>query len=209
MARKPRQGICALCGNKAELTVDHLPPKCIYSKEERKALVGQMNTVDACRKCNGDGSTADESLKLIIGVSTADERSKEGLEFIEHIGKTLTGNRKLGKEFLFGAKHEKSRVRIDMSGAPFRRAIQRILMGLYFQRFNKVISKSCTHEVFGISQELQFMTFLATEKHTSLNGGTFKYAVNQLENHLFWRLVFFDHAAVYAITQMPSEVLKP
>lgn len=172
-------------------------------------MSGEMNTVNACIKCNGGGSPADESLKLIIGVSTADERSKENFEILEHIGSTLTGNRKLGKEFLSGAKREGGRIRIDMAGAPFKAAIKRILMGLYFQKFKKVIDKSATHDIFGISQELHFMTFLATEEHASLNGGTFKYAINQLGNHIFWRLVFFDHASVYAITHMPSEDVIP
>lgn len=56
-----RVGECLYCGELRELTSDHVPPRCLFSKP-RPALV----TVPCCRDCNREFGKYDEYFRLAI-----------------------------------------------------------------------------------------------------------------------------------------------
>jgi hypothetical protein len=64
MGKRKRLAACTYCGKHAELTNDHVPPKCLFPPAEREHLV----TVPACQKCNSGFSKDDEYFRLMLSV---------------------------------------------------------------------------------------------------------------------------------------------
>ncbi len=59
MGRKRRRGICALCGEPAEVTREHFVPQCLWSGP----LPNRMETVPACDRCNAGSNLDDEHFR--------------------------------------------------------------------------------------------------------------------------------------------------
>ena len=57
-----KRGECAYCGERRELTRDHVPPKCLFSKPRPPDLV----TVPCCEPCNRELSKHDEYFRIAI-----------------------------------------------------------------------------------------------------------------------------------------------
>jgi hypothetical protein len=67
---------CAYCGGAAS-TREHVVPKNLYIPEDRKAL--QLQTIPACKKCNGDKALVDETLLYYLSAdidSSQHEKAK-------------------------------------------------------------------------------------------------------------------------------------
>lgn len=60
--KKTKIGTCALCGNEAELTREHIPPKGIFLKPRPKNTI----TVFSCEKCNQDTKLDDEYFRFWV-----------------------------------------------------------------------------------------------------------------------------------------------
>src|SRR5713101_9098895 len=57
-----KEGECAYCGKRRELTRDHVPPSCLFSKPRPSDLI----TVPCCGPCNGELSKHDEYFRIAI-----------------------------------------------------------------------------------------------------------------------------------------------
>jgi hypothetical protein len=55
-------GECVYCGEQRELTRDHVPPRCLFSKPRPSDLI----TVPCCAHCNGDFQKHDEYFRIAI-----------------------------------------------------------------------------------------------------------------------------------------------
>ena len=91
--------ICSICGMREATTMDHIPPKSIYTDP-----TSDLITVPACAVCNNSASIIDERFKVHLGlqVSTADEI---GIRlFQEATLPTLEHNRKLLNQILSSLK---------------------------------------------------------------------------------------------------------
>lgn len=60
--RHQKRGICIYCGLNRTLTVDHIPPKCLFPKPRPSDLV----KVPSCRECNASASKDDEYFRLML-----------------------------------------------------------------------------------------------------------------------------------------------
>src|SRR5271168_5407862 len=63
-------GVCIYCGDARELTRDHVPPRCLFSKPRPNDLV----TVPCCVACNRALSRHDEYFR--IAMTTGIDREK-------------------------------------------------------------------------------------------------------------------------------------
>ena len=93
--RMPGQ-VCVLCGTEPASSGqgDHIPPKSLYTKGERKAARFQFHTVPACVKCNEAGAKHDEALKLLISFESGEHRDQP-TEVIDSMARTCGGAGKL------------------------------------------------------------------------------------------------------------------
>src|ERR1041385_7461830 len=83
--------VCAICGEKDAVGMDHVPPKAIFPPPRPSDLI----TVPACDDCNGASSPTDEEFKvgisLLVGVETEGNRRL----WTEGPLRTLESNRRL------------------------------------------------------------------------------------------------------------------
>ncbi|VEN74328.1 putative HNH endonuclease [Candidatus Desulfarcum epimagneticum] len=63
--RQQKFGKCVYCGKLANLTVDHIPPKNLFSQPRPNNLI----TVPSCQKCNSAASKDDEYFRLVMATS--------------------------------------------------------------------------------------------------------------------------------------------
>ena len=81
---------CAICGEQAATTKDHIPPKGIFPRPRPSDLI----TVPACRLCNKASSGLDEVFKVFVGIAAGHGPEGERM-FKDQTSKTLQHNRRL------------------------------------------------------------------------------------------------------------------
>lgn len=187
-------GKCQLCGEVAELTADHLPQKSLYPKEIRGGI-GNLNTVLACINCNNSAKVVDELLKVIVGlVGNAPWRE----QMLRSVDATLSKNRRLSSlitdntkiESHAGVNGQRAEVRVfklpPTMNDQFFAPIERIVKGLFFQEFGKVLVEHYELSIFwpeaispSLSEQLKIALASATWK--SLNNETLVYGFVPLQ----------------------------
>jgi len=151
-----KKGICPLCGNVANLTREHIPPKNLFLEPRPKNMI----TVWTCEKCNSAYSKDEEYFRIYI-VGGAQPGSEGACLWDEKVeGSTLQRSPKLRQELLNGMdiiqEYHKShplkfvsgdlipeeRVRYAMliNKERIDRVVEKIVRCLYFKHFNSVLS---------------------------------------------------------------------
>lgn len=96
MPQKSKKPICAICGKRPATTVDHIPPKGVFSKPRPANLI----TVPACFHCNHGASKNDEKfrvyLSLHVGIDTPEKKSL----WDDHALRSVRHNNRLRQEIL-------------------------------------------------------------------------------------------------------------
>lgn len=145
MSRK--KGICAYCG-KASATVDHIPPKGLYSKP----FPGDLLTVPSCLKCNTGAAKDDEYFRSVMAVrhdtygrsdtTGAAERTMRALTRAEGGGlrKLLLGSVKEVPLVTPAGLYVGSTGSFDVNMKRVRRVIERIARGLYYHHKGERVS---------------------------------------------------------------------
>jgi hypothetical protein len=147
--------ICTYCGLTCALSLDHVPPKCLFAKP-RPDLI----TVPSCATCNGKFSKDDEYLRLVL-VSRHDtgahrdaqgvwEAAMRGLGRVDQLG--------LAKRLLSRAKEVELRTSAGLHighGAVFEPEISRIeavairiVRGLYYHKYQRRIPEAHHYRSF-------------------------------------------------------------
>lgn len=203
--------LCALCGEREATTGkgDHLPPKNLYPPQWNQNV--RLNTVPACRPCNGGGSRDDEEFKLIIGLTTGEFRVEQEL-LINSLARTMDGNKKLARRILQSSQHIYARspggvlhprVAMKFDRGAYARVVERIVKGLYWMETGNAMKDKKVFVVHGDEVNGRAVNdvkaLLARTNPVSLNGGTFTYKVllNE-EGTSFWGLQFFKKHTVFA-----------
>lgn len=200
--------LCSICGIRPATTSDHIPPKGLYTKP----YPANMHTVPACAKCNQGGATADEVVKIMIGLSTGESRSDQAL-MIESMQKTLAKNKKLSRKVFKSARRTfhsfngpilMPAIAVRFDGKEYRDVMSRIVRALYWVEKGSAlgIAAKLAVEAFDQIQDpaqvalIQTVLNSAQPKH--LNGSTFVYRVvfDEAGNSV-WGLMFFGaHLAI-------------
>jgi hypothetical protein len=87
-ARHPRLGESVYCGNRGQVTGDHVPPRTFYGKIPPKNLI----TVPACRPCNAGFSKNDDYVRLVLTTTegrTDNETRNELIEVVKRFAERL------------------------------------------------------------------------------------------------------------------------
>ncbi|MBN1846321.1 MAG: hypothetical protein JW810_11600, partial [Sedimentisphaerales bacterium] len=63
--RKPKTGLCALCGQEGIMTREHVPPKCLFLSPRPQNTI----TVPLCERCNHSYHLDDEYFRILASVS--------------------------------------------------------------------------------------------------------------------------------------------
>lgn len=140
--------LCAICGVRNAVDMDHTPPKCIFPQP----LPNDMITVPACSKCNGGNSKADEEFKAYISISVGTEHPKGKLLWDECL-RTLRHNKKLYRKIVLSAKPAYLTTPIGIVTGKghyvpwylheYHPAIKKIVQGLYYNQYKEFL----THQV--------------------------------------------------------------
>lgn len=138
---------CQLCGIRAQLTDDHLPPKSLYPKTIRATLT-DMHTVKACARCNNDATGYDEFFKIFVGL-VADSPWPDELQ--KSVQSTLNKNNRLMRVIEENSRYDEleqpdgSRLTAKVVKIPaknrdqFFSVAERLIKGLFFRKYREIL----------------------------------------------------------------------
>ncbi len=212
--------LCVLCGVNPASTGqgDHIPPKGIYTKAERRDAKYQFHTVPACIECNGNGSSHDEILKVAIAFNTGEYRGHDE-EIINALASTTVKNRKIGKKIFDSARQVTAETRsgirvpmvaIDIDVDAYRASVSRICRAMYWRVTGSILDKDSDIIVIPTNQldsgqASIVKQALMTESPTIVNGGTFACKLVNLGGGLeLMALEFFGKHTVLASIDTPQ-----
>ncbi|MBK5407362.1 HNH endonuclease [Pseudomonas sp. TH34] len=212
--------LCAICGIRPGKTSDHIPPKGLYTKPYPK----NMHTVPACAKCNQGGSTADEIVKIMIGLSTGEAR-KDAPLVIESMRRTLGGNKKLFRKVLKSAQHTfhpmdgsvlRPAIAVRFDGRPYREVVTRIVRALYWVEKGSALGLDANVTVEAFDQIKDpgrialIQTLMDSLEPRHLNESTFIYKVAfDKSGSSVWGLMFFGAHLAIAMAEAPADSVVP
>lgn len=200
--------LCSICGIRPATTSDHIPPKGLYTKP----YPANMHTVPACAKCNHGGATADEVVKIMIGLSTGESRGDRPL-VIESMQKTLAKNKKLSRKIFKSARRTfhgfsgpilMPAIAVRFDGKEYREVMARIVRALYWVEKGSALGVAAKLTVQAFDQiedpgqAALLQTVLNSTQPKHLNESTFVYRVvfDETGNSI-WGLMFFGaHLAI-------------
>ena len=154
--------ICILCGTEPASSGqgDHIPPKGLYTKGERKAARFQFHTVPACIKCNGAGAKHDEALKLLISFESGEHR-KQPSEVIDTMARTIAGNRRLAGQIFSTAQRvllqresgiQLPAVSVEFDAESYKASVARIARAMYWRITKSILPVNAHIEVIPLRQ---------------------------------------------------------
>lgn len=144
-SQKKKFGPCALCGQKGDLTDDHIPPKCIFPENKR----GDLITVPTCKSCNGLSSKDDEYSRLVLcGVyEEAESLSKPAFR-----GLTRKGSECFQKRFLGSIRYSQFETSsglylgyqwgVEIDCKRIKSLVLKIARGLYYRHWKSSVPES-------------------------------------------------------------------
>lgn len=209
--------LCAICGIRPATTSDHIPPKGLYTKP----YPANMHTVPACAKCNQGGATADEIVKIMIGLSTGELRT-DSPQVLDSMRRTLEKNKKLRRKVIQSAQHTfhsfrgqilRPAVAVRFDGKPYRDVITRIVKALYWVEKGAALGLAArvVVEVFDQIEDpgriALLQTLMDSLEPRHLNESTFVYKVAFDESGgSIWGLMFFGGHLAIARADAPAHV---
>lgn len=157
---KDLPNICYECGvplDQESLTKEHVPPKCLFPKNDKFSLI----TVPSCIEHNGGKSNDDEHLLQIISLQILANEKGQSIAISKAV-KSILRNRKRTKELANSATlvyvdedrtgQLKPTFAFKFDEEKFNNSISSICKGLYYYEFHKVFNGDIKiHNEFQIS----------------------------------------------------------
>lgn len=231
--RKPdpaRRGTCTYCGKLKPLTVDHVPPKNLFSKPYPPNLW----TVPACAACNGKFSKDDEYFRVALTIS---DRAKgqtnrdavlptviRGLNKSEarRFRAALLANSAVLRRYSSGGLYLGHQRLLSFDGARLDRTAERIIKGLFFKVKGHRLPDDHTinvvfigrfRQLMDVDPELdlavrEFLELLGREPLTKI-GDAFSFRWIQSPNgadHSVWSLYFYGNLEFFCTTYALSSI---
>ena len=201
-------GNCAYCGERRELTRDHIPPKCVFGSPRPSNLI----TVPSCRPCNHQLSKDDEYFRLVLtlGIDSA-KFPKESSESVRAI-KSLSRPESLGFAHKLQRNYMLHPARIAVDETRVKTVLHRITRGLFYhhklERLPPTIRFECrlidvTGDISALGREI--ITGLRGNLST-IGEGAFRYACNfepwrdPDPYGTTWLMQFYDHRTFFCMT---------
>lgn len=152
-----KTGLCPYCAEIKELTDDHIPPEAIFIKPRPNNLV----TIYACFECNNGASNDDEGFRNMLSIllgNTDEETSSLFNNTLRSIKRNKRISRNIQRNILSDKAYLVSPAGLIIEeviliknhpefASPFKNVIERITKGLYFNHYNRVLSKNTIFSV--------------------------------------------------------------
>jgi hypothetical protein len=191
---------CYLCGKeiikKFNMEKDHVPPDCIFPDNEKPA---NLITVKCCTSCHDAFDTIDEKMRNHIAILAGNKSGTVGKRAM----RVLLRNPKLLKVFVSQTQIEQipredihsNRLRYFFSDDELERWLIRIVKGLYFHRFKKLIENGLDYCVKKLPELIppSSMTF-QMEEGLEMRP-YFVYGIDKTPELDYWLLIFYDRIA--------------
>jgi hypothetical protein len=199
MKRKPKlkEGECAYCGERRDLTEDHVPPQSLFGRPRPHNMI----RVPSCSSCNGGFSKDDEYFQLVVKAGIDPKRfPKEIASSIETI-KSLAKPRRLGFAVALYSNCRRNPARLKIDQKRIGAVLYRIIRGLFYHLTEVRLAPVVTFDFISIidSPKLaaEYETTIAalTERLNTIGDGVFRYAFLQdepLSLATVWLMTFYD-----------------
>lgn len=207
------QELCVICGIEPATTVDHIPPKSVYTKFERQTAKYRMHTVPACRDCNNKDKVNDEQMKVFLGLTTS-RRSVDQNDILKSVVSTVINNNRLAKDIFSSAclvyantsPHTlEQQVQVSFERLPYIKSIRRMARAMYWRMTGNILGPVKEIEIAeeGVTVDMILPAYRDSEiidSTHSVNNGTLKSRLLRYKDMEIIELTFFDkHVAVAMI----------
>lgn len=206
-----KQGMCAYCGELRELTRDHVPPRCLFSKPRPSDLV----TVPCCDSCNRELSKHDEYFRIAITTGIDKEIfPKENADSVRAISNL---NRPASQGFVrqLLQNYERNPGRLKVDKARIEIVLNRIVRGLFYHHSQKYLPGTIAFEFCPVDASSKFHSEGQQRMNrlegrlTTIGGGVFRYAFEPFQPPdpfgTAWLMCFYDHKTFFCVTASDGE----
>lgn len=207
------QQVCVICGVEPATTVDHIPPKAVYTKVERQTAKYRMHTVPACWNCNNKDKVNDEQMKVFLGLTTS-KRGADQKDIIKSVVSTVINNNRLAKDIFSSACLVyantspyilEQQVQVSFDRLPYIQSIRRMARAMYWRMTGNILFSVKEIEIAeeGVTVDMILPAYRDSEikdSNHSVNDGTLKSRLIRYKDMEIIELTFFDkHVAVAMI----------
>lgn len=201
-------GECVYCGEQHELTRDHVPPRCLFSKPRPNDLV----TVPCCEACNRELCKHDEYFRIAITTGIDREKfPKETADSVRAINSLIRpASQGFARLLLQNYEPNPSRLRYDAQRIEI--ALYRITRGLYFHHRKARVPGTIAFAFRLVDSSLKIGDVGRERidrlggRLTSIGQGVFRYGFEPFEPEwpdpfgTVWLMRFYDHKTFFCIT---------
>ncbi len=199
-------GECIYCGEQRELTRDHVPPRCLFSKPRPNDLV----TVPCCEACNRELSKHDEYFRIAITTGIdRDKFPKENADSVRAINSLARPASQGFARFLL-QNYEPNPSRFTFDAFRIEIVLYRITRGLFYHHRNIRMPGTIAFAFRMVDDSLKTNADgrerinRLEENMTSIGQGVFRYAFEAFEPPdpfgSAWLMRFYDHKTFFCIT---------
>ena len=217
---KTQTGICTYCGVESQVTDDHIPPRSIFPKQNRKDV--NLITVPACLCCNNGAKDDDEEFKVFVSMCVGRDGQTRN-QLLESVVRTIAKNQRLKRKIiertaepftpLTGWSTRLGVYSVAWETQAARRVIARTIRGLYFHHYRTRLPKDVAVEIH-FPEEIPepvaagflefYRGFAAAASRSRIgNKKEFLYLHGKArdnEHCSFWVLVFYERLCTFGFT---------
>lgn len=167
--KEGKKALCAICGKNPATTLDHIPPKGVFSKPRPNDLI----KVPACFECNNEASKFDELFRVYLSLHVGVDNPATKSLWKDQALRTLTHNRKLlsklqstqrtGEVRSSGGIIVGKRQVLPWNSEAHKSLVERMVRGLYYHHFKGILGdkvtcktqwlKNISKEIYEMSKE--------------------------------------------------------
>jgi len=145
--RKPKTGICALCGKSGQITREHVLPKCLFSRPRPNNTI----TVPLCVTCNHSYHLDDEYFRVLVACDPNPSPDQWRLWREKVVGSSFSRSgglkARLQEEHSIVQDYAKTHDFYSHDGCPLQKEMTPLLQGFDARRISSVVDKivRCLH----------------------------------------------------------------
>jgi hypothetical protein len=222
VGRKRKNGECAYCGNDANLTEDHVIPKCLFTKPNPPNMI----KIYACKDCNNLKSKNDDYLRdlLVNDMFSANSYVAQN-NLVESFRSAQRNTSDFSRQIIPRANlipfHSQGGIylgevfEMPIDTSRVSNIFSQIVCGLFFWQYKKRLPSTYEFNVERISAdgfifEINLLNQFIKEiqfKHTKFNDVLFLAHTTDSEDEFItkWWLIFYG-AVIWTIETFPPEL---
>lgn len=190
MPGNSKEQVCVICGVNPATTRDHIPPKGVFATPRPSDLI----TVPTCNTCNSGTSTEDEAFRVYLNIHAGLENKATEELWQKDVVRSFRHNKRLGAQIISAMKPAVLSMKSSLilkpvmvgrwDGEVFQKTFEKIIRGLYFHHFNRVLGNKVPVEVFGMETLPDEMLSLSESwAYNQVGNGKFcyRYAMDELQ----------------------------